>query len=856
MSPIGIGASHSTYTLKTGEAKLWILLVGVNQYQDKSLPSLRYPAVDCKGLGNAMTQAIHNFPNKEVIVHNDFTQQTPTLSQVRNSLGRIVTQAQSHDSVMLYFSGHGMLDEDTQQPVLCMADTHKGDLLNTGLVMQELLQVLGSSSAHQQLLCLDTCHSGNVMLLGGNRGLSRDAGASEALINSTPKFMELLRQRATKSKGFCALLSCDRGQQSWEFPELGHGVFTYYLMQGLLGGAADYQGIIEADGLYKYVYRHTLQYINKLNQQLRLINEHKLRRGDSELYPEYPLQTPKRIVEGVGELVLGFKSHSVQSRVQSSKQRYAFTVDGLENTKVTTNLARLLSDSGGFEVEHYLDYTSSSNLRAGIQQFIQQKGGVQAQINSGYNVSEYDIIQNTPTKLLYLRGKIEEIEEGEAWLVLNSGARLSRSWLRRQLRHSGICKQIIILDCPGANSLENWVEDLQLNSEQTQCLVAAASPIERPELFSQIILKTLAKSESVTGLSIAEWITHLQDAFQRIGVDIYTWLSGTRGVIDILPGNISIVFQKSQQPNTQRSKYLKSYSSSHSYSTSTEPPTTVYSGTPIQPNNVKNYGDRTNLSNDTCGNSQVVPKTEVSLPEFEKSFTNPNRSFALNGKYYSQIENLLKQFIGPVAVTILENVLPQSRNFQELVGILASFTLPEDRNKFKEQAIAILGHTSSQGLNSNNINSNNINSQNPTSRSANQQNLSSPDLSPTNPSLRTSTSRNPTSRNPTSRNPTSRNQTSRNSTSRNQTSRNSTSNKSNYQPQNKNHNFGIDAKFIHECTRELAYLVGPFANFIIQNILTENQHIAALELVNKVAEVIPEPMQAVEFKIKMLEKIK
>ncbi|KST66120.1 caspase family protein [Mastigocoleus testarum] len=856
MSPIGIGASHSTYTLRTGEAKLWILLVGVNQYQDKSLPSLRYPAVDCKGLGDAMTQAIHNFPNKEVIVHNDFTEKPPTLSQVRNSLGRIVTQAQSRDSVILYFSGHGMLDEDTQQPVLCMADTRKGDLLNTGLVMQELLQLLGSSSAHQQLLCLDTCHSGNVMLLGGNRGLSRDAGASEALINSTPKFMELLRQRAAKSKGFCALLSCDHGQQSWEFPELGHGVFTYYLMQGLLGGAADYQGIIEADGLYKYVYRHTLQYINKLNQQLRLINEHKLRRGDSELYPEYPLQTPKRIVEGVGELVLGFKSHSVQSRVQSSKQRYAFTVDGLGNTKTTTNLARFLGGSGEFEVEYYLDNKSSSNLRASIQQFIQQKGRVQAQINSGSNVSGYNIIQNTPTKLLYLRGKIEEIEEGEAWFVLDSGARLSRSWLRQQLRHSGICKQIIILDCPGANGLESWVEDLQLNSEQAQCLIAAASPIGRPELFSQIIIETLAKSEPFTGLSVAEWITQLQSAVQRTGIKTYTWLSGTRGVIDILPGNISAAFQRSQQLDTQRSEHLRSHSNSHSYPTNTEPPTTVYNGTPIQPNNAKNYDAQAHLSDDTCGKSQIVPKTEASLPEFEKSFTNPTRSFALNGQYYTQIENLLKQFIGPVAVTILENVLPQSRNFQELVGILASFTLPEHRNKFKEQAIAILKHVNSQGLssnstNSNNINSNNLGLQNPTSGSANQQNISSPNLSPTNPRSRTSTSRNSTSRNPTSRN-----STSRNSTSRNSTSRNLTSHTSNCNPQNKNQNFEIDAKFIHECTRELAYLVGPFANFIIQNILTENQYISALELVNKVAEVIPDPMQAVEFKIKMLEKIK
>lgn len=87
-----------------------------------------------------------------------------------------------------------------------------------------------------------------------------------------------------------ALLSCDRDRQSWEFPELGHGVFTYYLMQGLRGEAADAQGLIDADGLYKYVYHQTLQYIDKTNQQLRPIDRQKRGRGESQFHSEILLQ--------------------------------------------------------------------------------------------------------------------------------------------------------------------------------------------------------------------------------------------------------------------------------------------------------------------------------------------------------------------------------------------------------------------------------------------------------------------------------------------------------------------------------------------------------------------------------------
>ena len=253
-----------TDTVKTGETKLWILLVGVNEYQDPDLPSLRYPAVDCQGLGEAFFKATQRFPNKEVIIHHDFAAQPPTLEIIRKSLQKIVSETQPQDSILLYFSGHGILEPNQQQAVLCLADTRKNNLLATGLGLQELLQILGATSANQQLICLDTCHSGDMKLFGTNVGSSKDANISDNLINPAPKLMEILRQRAAQSKGFCALLSCDQGQKSWEFPELGHGIFSYYLMRGLLGEAADSSGVIEADGLYKYVYRHTLQYIRQV----------------------------------------------------------------------------------------------------------------------------------------------------------------------------------------------------------------------------------------------------------------------------------------------------------------------------------------------------------------------------------------------------------------------------------------------------------------------------------------------------------------------------------------------------------------------------------------------------------------
>ncbi|NJL64621.1 MAG: peptidase C14, partial [Methylacidiphilales bacterium] len=537
MSPLGVGNSHSTNTLQTGEAKLWVLLVGINQYEDGGLPSLRYPAVDCQGLGEALFKATQGFPQKEVIVHHDFAEVKPTAKTVRQSLQKMVSQTRSQDTILLYFSGHGILEPSSQQAVLCMTDTQKNNLMGTGIPMQELLQMLANSSAHQQLVCLDTCHSGDMVLVGGNNAVSRDAENSS--FNTTSQMLQVLRQRAAQSKGFCALLSCDQGQKSWEFPELGHGVFTYYLMRGLLGEAADSQGVIEADGLYKFVYRQTLQYIDKLNQQLRLINQQKRSRGDGKIQLEYPLQTPKRIVEGVGELILGFKGDGEIFR----QPRHGLIVDGLaQQSQTIRDLSRVFRGAGGFELEYFShNQQNISGIRSAIQSSLR-------------TVSNR---KQTPTTLLYLRGEIEEIEDGEAWLILGDGLRLSRSCLRQELRRANNAKQIIILDCPGATTLETWLEDLNMGVEQPQCIIASASTPEQPDAFAAAILATLAISNPQQDLPVAAWINQLRSRLEPKNIHTHVFLSGTRVVIDILPGNISSIFaSESQQEEKELSKIV------------------------------------------------------------------------------------------------------------------------------------------------------------------------------------------------------------------------------------------------------------------------------------------------------------
>ncbi|MBW4696720.1 MAG: caspase family protein [Aphanocapsa lilacina HA4352-LM1] len=512
--PQGIRVSRTIRALTTGEGKLWLVLVGVNQYQDRALPPLRYCASDCQGIGEALLEATRTFPNKQLLWHHDFAVDLPVRKAIDASLEQLVAEASPQDTVLFYFCGHGAIDAQSRQAGLCLADTRLEELGGTGLTMGRLLESLGRCRAAQQLVWLDACHSGGLSLR------NRETAAGGTLLG----IEELLRERAAQSRGFYALLACEQSQQSWEFPGLGHGVFTYFLIRGLRGEAANARGFIEMDGLYRYVYHQTLRYIDNINQQLRLENLQKLRRG-GELHPEYALQVPKRIVEGVGELILGV----CPTEAQPLSRRRALVIDGLAGEQeAPLVLSKLLTRQGGFEVKYWnrrgpADPASVRELLCSALSFCSTAANP---------------VSGVETLLIYLRGRLQSSAEGESRLVLGDGVRLNLLWLRQQLQSRNGGQLLLVLDCPGkVELLEQWVELLRVSPQRTQCLVAGAA--SDPQTFSRALLDALEGSEPQGGLSAAKWASQLQQALAGTGTELLVELSGPPGVIEVFPANLA-----------------------------------------------------------------------------------------------------------------------------------------------------------------------------------------------------------------------------------------------------------------------------------------------------------------------------
>lgn len=276
--------------LVSGRATFRMMLIGVNTYQDNRLGALNFAIADCRGLYDALAVATASFPQRNKIVRYGATGLQPTLDKqsIYADLERLVAEAKPQDTVLFYFSGHGEVDAATQQLYLCLTETSLSNLPETGLSVQFLLRQLHQSKIGKQILVLDTCHSGDVNFLIGSKGADGSSHASESEKSDTftPGLEEALKRHSHQHKNFYALLSCGAGQQSFEFADRRHGAFTHFLIRGLHGDAADYQGIIKVDSLYRYVRNETTSYVRRsMNAE----------------------QTPTRIVADNQEFVVGTK---------------------------------------------------------------------------------------------------------------------------------------------------------------------------------------------------------------------------------------------------------------------------------------------------------------------------------------------------------------------------------------------------------------------------------------------------------------------------------------------------------------------------------------------------------------------
>ncbi|MBI4247339.1 MAG: caspase family protein, partial [Candidatus Rokubacteria bacterium] len=228
------GASAGTAAGKPGAGERWAVVIGIDQYRNPSIASLRYATADAEAVFRLLTTKGGVKPeNARLLLNEQATQRA-----LRQVLGDVLRQkALKDDEVIIYYAGHGTTEPDAGAEgglakYLVPWDADPESLFSTAIPMEEVDRVFGRLAARKILLIQDTCFSGGA---GGRTFLAK--GLARRSLTLTDKFL----QELTQKEGRMILTASDINQVSLEDRALRHGVFTHYLLEGLKG-AADLDG--------------------------------------------------------------------------------------------------------------------------------------------------------------------------------------------------------------------------------------------------------------------------------------------------------------------------------------------------------------------------------------------------------------------------------------------------------------------------------------------------------------------------------------------------------------------------------------------------------------------------------------
>jgi hypothetical protein len=219
------------------------VFVGIDQYQDVRIPSLRCAARDALsicGIFESIGASV------DLLVNN-----RATAVGIRRSLTSLARGVDEDDTAIFYFSGHGAMEHLKPRssnpqyvPLLLPYDTVQDDLMATAIQIEEIGRFLGMITCRNVLFLFDSCYSGTA---ANTRSFPIPG------MRATEKGIEMMPRIA--GEGTVVLAACGEYEPAYEDPASGHGIFTEFILEGLSGRASTGLGTVTVGSLYDYVAR-------------------------------------------------------------------------------------------------------------------------------------------------------------------------------------------------------------------------------------------------------------------------------------------------------------------------------------------------------------------------------------------------------------------------------------------------------------------------------------------------------------------------------------------------------------------------------------------------------------------------
>ncbi|MDQ2920965.1 MAG: caspase family protein, partial [Acidobacteriota bacterium] len=226
-------------------AKRWALVIGVDKYTDPQISPLKGSDNDARLIANALVRYA-GFPQDQVILlsTDQPTERQPTRVNILRRLSNLSTAVPKDGLLLVSFAGHGM--ERSGQAFLLPSDAQISDQISfleeTAISMNRVKERIKETGVAQVVMLLDACRNDP----GGR------ADAPNNLSNAyTSAFNFDVHNREVQA--FATVYATGIGQRAYEYTEKKQGYFSWAVVEGLKGGAANEKGEITLSQLVRYV---------------------------------------------------------------------------------------------------------------------------------------------------------------------------------------------------------------------------------------------------------------------------------------------------------------------------------------------------------------------------------------------------------------------------------------------------------------------------------------------------------------------------------------------------------------------------------------------------------------------------
>jgi WD40 repeat protein len=242
--------SNSMISQIEKSATLHLIVVGINTYKNSKL-SLNYALADATSFKSELEAGA-----KTLITNTKtyfITDAQADKKAITDAFAQVKKQAKPQDVFIFYYAGHGVIAD--KQKEFYLVPTDVDDLKNVDEILKEkgiaakLIQEYAIDiQAQKQLFILDACQS---------------AGAFQQLLSAEANQQKSISMVA-RSTGTHWMAASGAQQFANEFSQLGHGAFTYVLLQALRGEAAANK-MITVNGLKNFLQLKVPELMKKYN---------------------------------------------------------------------------------------------------------------------------------------------------------------------------------------------------------------------------------------------------------------------------------------------------------------------------------------------------------------------------------------------------------------------------------------------------------------------------------------------------------------------------------------------------------------------------------------------------------------